>query len=327
MRIIPCLIAFLMVSAPAFAEAPSLGWPVACAEGQNCWTVNHVDQDTSPAAQDFHCGHLTYDGHDGTDIAVRDFATVQSGIDVRAAADGKVVRVRNDIDDHHGTQADLAAAKQSEKECGNLVSLLHADKWVTEYCHMKKGSVSVSMGQTVKKGTKLGQVGQSGLAEFPHLHFSLRHNNAVIDPFTGKGVSGCATASRGLWERDVPYEGVKIYAAGFSDKALETSAISLNAESPQTLPAASPALVFWVSLYGLEAGDKITMTLQGPDGKIFAQSAETAAKTKIRYFHYTGKKNNALLMPGIYRGTATLARTLPDGSILTRKTAKSVTIR
>lgn len=183
------------------------------------------------------------------------------------------------------------------------------------------------MGQTVKKGAKLGQVGQSGLAEFPHLHFSLRHNKTVIDPFTGKGVSGCGIASHGLWEHGILYDGVKIYAAGFSDKVLETSDISLNAESPQTLPAASPALVFWVSLYGLEAGDKIMMTVQSPDGKIFAQSDETAAKTKIRYFHYTGQKNNALLMPGIYRGIVTLARTLPDGSILTRKAAKSLTIR
>jgi hypothetical protein len=327
MRIIPALIAFLLVSSSALAQEPSLGWPVACAEGKNCWVVHHVDQDTSPAAQDFHCGHLTYDGHDGTDIAVRDFATMQSGLDVLAALNGKVVRVRNDIDDHHGTAADLAAAKQSKKECGNLVSILHAGKWVTEYCHMKKGSIAVAMGQTVAKGTKLGQVGQSGLAEFPHLHFSLRHNNAVIDPFTGKGLSGCGATGEELWEHDIPYEGIKIYAAGFAGEVPNASALNLNAEQTSRIQPNSAALVFWMALYGLEAGDKINMTVISPDGKVFVESNETAAKQKIRYFQYAGKKNQMRLMPGEYQGTATVTRTLPDGSFLTRKAEKSLIIR
>ena len=327
MKIIPALMAFLLVSTSSLAEEPTLGWPVACTEGQNCWIVHHVDQDTSPAAQDFTCGHLTYNGHDGTDVAVRDFAAVKTGIDVRAALDGKVVRVRSDVDDHHGTADDLTAAKQSKKECGNLVSLLHADKWVTEYCHMKKGSIAVSLGQTVTKGTKLGQVGQSGLAEFPHLHFSLRHNNVVIDPFTGKGVTGCGVVGHDLWEHKIPYEAVKIYAAGFTSAVPDMSTISLNAESASRITPDSDALLFWASLYGLEAGDKINMTLLAPDGKILAESNQTSPQQKIRYFLYAGRKNKTRFTPGTYQGTTTLTRTLPDGSILTRKVEKSVTIR
>lgn len=327
MKILPVLISFLIISTPVLADQPSLGWPVACIEGQNCWIVHHVDQDASPAAQDFRCGHLTYNGHDGTDIAVRDFATVQSGMDVHAALDGKVVRVRNDVDDHHGTKADLAAAKQSTKECGNLVSLLHADKWVTEYCHMKKGSVAVALGQSVTKGTRLGQVGQSGLAEFPHLHFSVRHNNTVIDPFTGKGVTGCGVAGHELWDHKIPYEAVKIYASGFASTVPDMNAIGINAGSVSRIGPDADALLFWASLYGLEAGDRINMTLLGPDGKVVAESNQVAPQRKIRYFLYTGTRNETRFMPGTYQGTATLTRTLSDGSVLTRKAEKSVIIR
>lgn len=327
MKTILALVIFLTAATPAFADAPALGWPVACTEGKDCWIVNYVDQDKSAAARDFQCGHLTYDGHDGTDIAVRDFAATQKGMDVRAALDGKVVRVRNDIDDHHGTAADLAAARQSKKECGNLVSLLHAGKWVTEYCHMKKGSVAVTLGQTVKKGTKLGEVGQSGLAAFPHLHFSLKQNNASIDPFTGAGIAGCGLTHHELWETKIPYEPIKIYATGFSDTTPDLNKLNLDMAATPVIPSNSPALVFWVALYGLNAGDKISLTLTGPDGKVFAQSHETAAQQKISNFRFTGKKNSSRLATGNYKGIATIRRTMPDGSFLTRTASNSVSIR
>lgn len=327
MKIIACFTVLLLTLTSAFAAEHSLGWPAGCSEGKDCWIVNYVDQDKSASARDFECGNLTYNGHDGTDIGLRDFSTMQKGVDVRAAMEGKVVRVRNDIEDHHGTASDLAAARQSRKECGNLVSLLHADKWVTEYCHMKKGSVSVALGQTVSKGTKLGEIGQSGLAEFPHLHFSLKHNNAAIDPFTGQSIAGCGLARHELWETPIPYEPVKIYATGFSDAAPDLKSLKLDVAATPDIRSYSPALVFWVLLYGLQAADTIDLTLKGPDGKVFAQSSETAPQPKISYFRFTGKNNSSQLAAGTYQGTATLTRRLPDGSVLTRKAEKTIIIR
>ncbi len=327
MKIIAVWIAFFLVSAPAFADGPALGWPVACTEGKDCWIVNYVDQNPSPEAQDFHCGHMTYEGHDGTDIAVRDFAAMRNGMNVLAALDGKVVRVRNDVDDHHGTAADLAAAKQSKKDCGNLVSLLHADNWVTEYCHMKKGSVAVTLGETLKKGMKLGEVGQSGRAKFPHLHFSLKDNNTAVDPFTGSGVGGCGTAGHELWDTKIPYNEVKIFAGEFWGEVPDTSTTNLSVSPAHRITPNAPSLIFWVSLYGLEAGDKLEMMIYAPNGKIFAKSQHVAPQRKIRYSHYTGKRNVTRLIPGVYEGIATLTRTLPNGQLVTRKVEKSITIR
>tara|TARA_R110002072_G_scaffold101692_3_gene223950 strand:- start:297 stop:641 length:345 start_codon:yes stop_codon:yes gene_type:complete len=41
------------------------------------------------------------------------------------------------------------------------------------YVHAKKGSVKVKLGQRVKRGQLLGEVGNSGGSAIPHLHFTL----------------------------------------------------------------------------------------------------------------------------------------------------------
>src|SRR6185503_18489146 len=48
--------------------APALDVPVACEMGKACVLQNYVDRDPGPAARDYRCGMLTYDGHKGTDI-------------------------------------------------------------------------------------------------------------------------------------------------------------------------------------------------------------------------------------------------------------------
>ena len=54
--------------APAgMAGAFELGFPVDCVLGESCFIQNYFDHDTGPGLQDFTCGPLTYDGHDGTD--------------------------------------------------------------------------------------------------------------------------------------------------------------------------------------------------------------------------------------------------------------------
>jgi hypothetical protein len=62
--------------------------------------VNYLDTDPSPERfADFRCGRRTYDGHDGTDFAVRDAMAMEQGVDVLAAADGTVLRLREGVRD------------------------------------------------------------------------------------------------------------------------------------------------------------------------------------------------------------------------------------
>jgi murein DD-endopeptidase MepM/ murein hydrolase activator NlpD len=54
---------------------------------------------------------------------------------------------------------------------GNYVVIKHADGTQTLYAHMS--SISVQSGTRVIGGTRLGQVGQTGRAFGPHLHFEV----------------------------------------------------------------------------------------------------------------------------------------------------------
>ena len=58
----------------AGASPPALTLPLACAPNRDCWIANHVDLDPGPGVRDYACGDLTYDGHKGTDFAIRDRA-------------------------------------------------------------------------------------------------------------------------------------------------------------------------------------------------------------------------------------------------------------
>ncbi len=54
---------------------------------------------------------------------------------------------------------------------GINVVILHANGYSTVYAHCSR--VNVSVGQTVKRGQKIAEVGMTGLASGPHLHFGV----------------------------------------------------------------------------------------------------------------------------------------------------------
>ena len=51
---------------------------------------------------------------------------------------------------------------------------------MTGYAHMSRRSVSV--GQSVSAGQKLGEVGSTGNSSGPHLHFQVFINGSTTDP-------------------------------------------------------------------------------------------------------------------------------------------------
>ena len=63
---------------------------------------------------------------------------------------------------------------------GNCVVIDHQYGYKTKYGHMQK--ILVRVGQKVKRGDKIGLVGQTGLSTAPHLHYEVRHNGEVLDP-------------------------------------------------------------------------------------------------------------------------------------------------
>src|SRR5882724_1746920 len=109
-------IALLFIGAGG-ASAFELAWPVDCVAGKTCVIQNYLDSDPGPAARDYRCGGETYDGHDGVDIRIPSRRAMSDGVNVLAAAAGKVTRLRDYMPDH-GTAAGENAGVEG-RECGN----------------------------------------------------------------------------------------------------------------------------------------------------------------------------------------------------------------
>jgi hypothetical protein len=57
-----------------FLAAPPMEFsqPVDCAVGLDCFIQKYVDHDQGKGWKDFRCGHMSSNGHDGTDFAIAD---------------------------------------------------------------------------------------------------------------------------------------------------------------------------------------------------------------------------------------------------------------
>lgn len=63
---------------------------------------------------------------------------------------------------------------------GNCVKISHGFGYVTLYGHMHK--INVRQGEKVKKGQKIGEVGDTGLSTAPHLHYEVHYKGKPINP-------------------------------------------------------------------------------------------------------------------------------------------------
>ncbi len=198
MKILPHIViywCFFSFHSMSFASYFSL--PLDCNEGCILW--NYLDQDTSGGLQDWNCDSNTYNGHHGTDIGLEGtWDDMDKGVNIFAAADGKVISTLDGVDDHCTTAACCDWQGPSGASCGwgfgNHVRIQHDSGLLTIYAHMKINTVAVSTGEQVKCGDILGKVGSSGNSTGPHLHFEVRENNLAVDPYKGN----CGN-SKSLW--------------------------------------------------------------------------------------------------------------------------------
>lgn len=281
------------------AGAFELQWPVACVLGETCHIQHYVDRDPSPGTADFTCGTLTYDGHDGTDIALPNRAAMAAGVSVTAAAPGTVLGTRDGIADF--------VPPISGKECGNGVIVDDGAGWQTQYCHLKQGSVAVRKGDRIAVGTLLGEVGQSGAAEFPHLHLTVRHNGQPVDPFAPDEPRCGRQFGPGLWASQPPYEAGGFQAAGFAADLPSFDAIKAGLPTVPLAPDA-PALVLWAEIFGGRAGDEVAFSVTDPNGEVILTQTTSLDRTQDLLFRAFGTRAKGRWPSGVYRGTVILTR-------------------
>lgn len=277
--------------------------PVDCTLGRDCFVQQYVDRDPGPGSNDFTCGTLSYDGHNGTDFALPSFKAMRGGVRVLATANGKVRGLRDG-------EPDLGAAGMTPgKECGNGLVLDHGAGWVTQYCHMKRGSFLVDTGEQVSRGQPLGEVGFSGRTAFPHLHLSLRKSDAVVDPFAPTSSEGCQLSKQpDLWHEDIAYQAGDLISIGFSDRVPDYAEVKQGTAALASLRADQPAMVVFAYAYGVQAEDVMHLRLAGPDGVIVDQKI-TLEKTQAQLFRAVGKRRLTNTWPaGAYRARVTINR-------------------
>jgi len=95
--------------------------------------------------------------HDGLDIKA------PSGTLVRAAESGRVIHADGSLSGY-----------------GRLIIIKHAGRLSTVYAHNR--TMLVRVGQFVEKGDAIAEVGATGNASTPHLHFEIRSDGSPRDP-------------------------------------------------------------------------------------------------------------------------------------------------
>lgn len=115
------------------------------------------------------------------------------GAPIYAPGAGKVASVSNNVPDNEFQDKDITSPQLppgADPTLGNYVLIDHGNGEFSIFPHMMPGSVRVKAGQSVRQGEMIGQVGFSGDAIFPHVHYSLLtgpdiyHDEAVPAYFT-----------------------------------------------------------------------------------------------------------------------------------------------
>jgi murein DD-endopeptidase MepM/ murein hydrolase activator NlpD len=290
-------------------EQTGLGLPVDCNLKIDCFVQQLPDVDPGPGTLDPLCGQATYQGHTGWDIRLRSLSDIAMDVPVIAVADGTVSRLRDGVPDQI-FQAAIDRLQLKDKECGNGIVIDHPGGLSSQYCHMKNGSLSVRSGTHVRKGERIGAIGSSGVAEFPHVHVSIRRDGKLVDPLTGKPLGQetpvCGDLSASLLDaptrQALVQPTVAILDVGLAAAPPELSNL-VRAGGPPLATASSSSTVAWLWAINVDEGSRFRIRLVGPgEVSLVDHTTNALPRRKANYLAYVGRK--AGVKPGTYHLTA-----------------------
>jgi len=96
--------------------------------------------------------------HNGIDLGAPE------GTPIYSAEDGIVIKVAKD------------------DGYGNNIIVMHRGGYFTLYAHIRDGGILVKTGESVKKGQKIAEVGNTGLSTGYHLHFEIFKGTSRVNP-------------------------------------------------------------------------------------------------------------------------------------------------
>ena len=267
-------------------------------------------------------------GNGGGDV--EPFSPADRRFQVLAAAGGGVVGVRDGQEDSPIRNGDTS---RQGRECGNGVRIDHGGGWTTQYCHLRRNSVTVNPGTRVEAGDVLGTVGASGQTDPPRLHFQAERNRTPVDPFTGNAaarpVSGDATGSLAgtlwsspAWRELADYEPVVVYRAAYrTGRPDQTRA--LYEGYPRRASTTAGSLVGYVVLLGATRGSTVDTLIVGPNDDVIYRNRAEVPRDFARYFAFAGTpRYPARWRSGIYEAPFVVAT--PDGGYSTEAITRIV---
>lgn len=239
------------------------------------WSIlNYVDLDPGEGFTDYRGGNYTYHTHDAIDFMLPNFAAMDRGVPVYAAADGVVNRV---VDG----QFDRNTSCQGPGE--NFVLLDHGDGWQTNYAHFRMNTIAVSPGQSVAAGDFLGYVGSSGCSTDAHLHFVVWHHEVPVETYLDPD-------RYWLPGETVPYAGDTpgVLDFGLTDAPVTTALLKERPPDRYVFaPASGQTPRFWARVHGLPPGTELTVRWYQPNGALFGAPQTTVLTQELRYDPFT----------------------------------------
>ncbi len=284
-----------------------LEFPVSCRLEENCRVVNYPDLNPTKDIKDYKNRKITYDGNKGTDIAVQSFMDLKNGVAILAAQDGKVIFVRNTIEDNYPF-----GLRDNDKDtpfCGNFVLIEHNNGWKTAYCHLKKDSITVKPGDFTPQGKQIGEMGLSGQTGFPHLYFAVLHHKSYFDPFSGQELTGKSEKKeyKPFWSvsaaEKLKYRDVIITNTGISIEDPTLYSIRQGKYEKIEIMNEEPEIFIWVHGFHFKKNDLIKITLQNPDQKIILDDFTRINSDQMEgLISFKKPKEDKTWLPGVYTG-------------------------
>ena len=138
------------------------------------------------------------------DDPIRHRRKFHSGADIRSKSGTPVMAAGDGIVTFTGRQGGY----------GNVIYVDHGGGVITRYAHLRR--IETTKDSVITAGTRIGQVGSTGRATGPHLHFEVRIDGRPVAPATALAV--------GELQRESPNEGnLAAYALTPELQALEMS--------------------------------------------------------------------------------------------------------